>query len=236
MIICGILADGDVDRMVLSPVIEHRRRQIGVYLRIRAQLGQVAQVDEIVRSQVGVDFADDETVAGQGQGPFQRRCRSASRRWPRSCRCIFPAQPERRPGPVHARHCHRWSSPVPEPGPDTVCGSGRLVETGQFDAGNTQAFFHILGSQARFRLRMMLTLAGTWLIGGKVGTAGNLIDLIKADASQDVVQLAVVLQGREIAQEIDCPAVARLFFQQRINGPADVDHRRLAASRVRAYM
>lgn len=89
---------------------------------------------------------------------------------------------------------------------------GDLVETGQFDAGNTQALFHILGSQARFRVEDDVDVGlGHGLIGGKVGTAGNLIDLIKADASQDVVQLAVVLQGREIAQEIDRPAAARLF-------------------------
>ena len=89
-----------------------------------------------------------------------------------------------------------------------------LVKTSQFDAGNPQALFHILSGQARFRVEDEIDVGlGHGFIGIKVGTAGNLVDLIKADASQDIVQFAVILQGREIAQEVDCPAAARLFFQ-----------------------
>ena len=90
-----------------------------------------------------------------------------------------------------------------------------LVEPRQFDAGNPQPFLHILSSQARFRVEDEIDVGlRHGFIGGKVGAAGNFVDLRKADAAEDIVDFTVVLQGREIAQKVDRPAATRLFFQQ----------------------
>ena len=159
MIICGIFADGDVDRMVLSPVIEHGRRQIGVYLRIRAQLGQVAQVDEIVRPQVGVDFADDETVAGQGQGHFKGVAVLHLADGHGRAAAFFPHSPNDGLGPFMPGTVIDGRPQYLSQGLILFVDLGDLVETVSSMLGIPRRFSISWAARRASGLRMMLTLA-----------------------------------------------------------------------------
>ena len=172
MIICGILADSDVDWMLLSLVIEHGRRQIRVNFCIRAQLDQMAEIDEIVRSQVGVDFADDETIPCQGQRHFKSIAVLHLANGNRRAAVFFPYSLDNSLCPFMPGTVINFCIQYLRQGLVLLMNLSDLLKPGQLDTGNPQALFHILGSQARFRIEDQIDISlGHGLIGRKIGTA-----------------------------------------------------------------